>query len=74
MASKQRQCCGTCKWGNFTMTNHNPPRINKNLSGRCGWPIPKFDVAISVRGMECIYKVSVASGFEGCPVWAAREK
>lgn len=42
--------CGTCKWGEFQMTAHNPPRL-KNQAGICKWPVPPLiPLPISITG------------------------
>lgn len=68
-----KQCCGTCKWGKFEMTKHDPPRI-KDRVGRCEWPLPDLLFPISMRSPLEYRRGYVTPNGDECPTWEAKDK
>ncbi len=75
--ARSERCCGTCKWGEFQMTGHVPPRP-KDKAGKCNWPIPDLPLPISISVTaaplsQLINKHSVWPFDEICQTWAPKE-
>jgi hypothetical protein len=74
MQKLPEKCCGTCKWGKFEMSNHNPPRILRGGRAECLFPLPEIPPMPSCVDPIRPYKRSIydAMGTD-CPTWAAKE-
>lgn len=73
-----KQTCGNCKWAHgFRMTNHTPPRFNKDTHGRCLWPEPEVVLPSSVTKYHGYsqqhHKIGIWPTFgTECPCWEAK--
>ena len=73
MTDAMAQPCATCKWAQFEMTKHTPPRINSKHYGQCNWPVPAVvPVARSMKEFNRTHKSCIWPPETGCPVWEAR--
>ena len=74
MASVEN-CCATCKWAKFSMTNHAKPRPKG--PGECLWPIAPFALPVSITGghlsAERFHKMCIWPDYINCPTWEAKE-
>lgn len=74
--------CRNCKWANWQMTNHNPPRINIQAFGKCSYsvPIPSLPAVLADNGygpskLDLLLNGSHSraiwsdSAYVDCPVW-----
>ena len=73
MAEQMPGECGSCKWAQFEMTKHDPPRINTQFAGRCFWPEPPQVLALSITtayGYQAEhYRNAINASMRGCPTW-----
>ncbi len=68
-----KKICRTCKYANFPMTRHNPPRVKDHCAGTCGYfsreeNLKKIDLPLT----HAIYaKKDYIFPYpkEECPVW-----
>ena len=66
----QLKICCTCKFGEFSMTKHNPPRLVRNVVGVCHWVAPKmplvpFCYSLELRHARHIWWDETTT----CPTW-----
>jgi hypothetical protein len=65
--------CGTCRFATgWTMTSHNPPRINPRFASECQWTVsePKaWPISISERDRRLPSGSYVYAGMKNCPCW-----
>lgn len=73
--------CKSCKYSSFTMTKHDPPRINTNHGGVCEYIVGPLPVPASIdqNALERLVnpykgrKLDPVSLPENCAVWERRE-
>jgi hypothetical protein len=71
--------CRNCKWAEWAMTNHNPPRVNKRQYGKCLYPMDRVAVPVSIYRNLHTNPVSEASkraiwftDKNACRVWESK--
>lgn len=74
MPKRATEWCSNCRWGEFTMTKHSPPRINPAVYGECRYSLPPLPLVPLCVEVKYLNKEVIWSSYTGCPVWAAKEK
>lgn len=45
--------CRNCKWAEWHMTKHQPPRVNPRLPGKCAYPVTRVALPVAMlRGLH----------------------
>lgn len=72
---RMTQPCGTCKWAQFKMTNHTPPRVNPRQYGSCKWPVPQLIPlarCLTSLAPQHAHRSVIWANDTGCPVWESK--
>lgn len=72
--------CTNCRFAEWRMTEHNPPRINRYWPGRCLYNVPPLPLPKSIdynevhRVVGLRYRQAILSTtpYRDCPVWEAK--
>lgn len=65
--------CLNCKWAEWAMTNHKPPRINKNKPGKCTAAFPESKIPLSIKASHFRSAIWASSPYEDCPTFQPKE-
>lgn len=66
--------CRNCKWAQWQMTAHNPPRVKKAAYGHCTYPVERIAIPMSLDSQARYIKESGKSAIwwtweYQCRVW-----
>ncbi len=66
--------CATCRWGQFEMTKHNPPRIRPCRAGTCQYDTRQIRLPLSVSYAwnRALRKEYIWPHYSDCPCWEAK--